>query len=141
MPVLTPQDIKEILNVSTKNNKVNEQIGNDLVDQLVVAAECSRMKIRFMDAIANKRTPKFQVYQIHSKAQGMDMRTIITEQKVLERFMEQCGPYVQPCYWVDDWHNINFMVEFKPPNKPIYNPEDEDDEDREERRHEHDTSW
>ena len=137
MTVLSSQDIKELLNVTTKNSKVNEQIGNDLVDQLVVAAECCRMKLRFMDAMANKRSTKFQVYQIHSEAQGVNMRELIDEQDVLARFEKQCGLYVHACYWVDDWSNFNFMLEFIPPQEEPPTPEYDDGE----RSYERETTW
>ena len=137
MTVLSSQDIKELLNVTTKNSKVNEQIGNDLVDQLVVAAECSRIKLRFMDAMANKRSTKFQVYQIHSEAQGVNMRELIDEQDVLARFEKQCGLYVHVCYWVDDWSNFNFMLEFIPPQEEPPTPDYDDGE----RAYNRETTW
>ena len=117
MTVLSSQDIKELLNVGTSNNKVNEQIGNDLVDQLVIAAECCRMKLRFLDAIANKRSTKFVVYQLYAEAHGVNLRDIIAEHTVLERFEKQCGLYVHASYWTDDDNNLNFTLEFIPPQE------------------------
>jgi hypothetical protein len=137
MTVLSSQDIKELLNVTTKNSKVNKQIGNDLVDQLVVAAECSRIKLRFMDAIANKRSTKFQIYQIHSEAQGVNMREIICDQNVLGRFEKQCGLYVHASYWLDDWSNLNFTLEFIPPQEEPPAPEYDDGE----RSYQRETTW
>ena len=117
MTVLSSQDIKELLNVNKRNDTVNEQIGSDLVDQLVVAAECCRLKLRFLDAIANKRSTKFLVYQLYAEAQGVNLRDIINEHNVLERFEKQCGLYVHASYWTDEDNNLNFTVEFIPPQE------------------------
>jgi hypothetical protein len=136
MTVLSSQDIKELLNVNTTNNKVNEQISNDLVDQLVIAAECCRMKLRFIDAIANKRPTKFIVYQIYAEAHGVNLRDIIQEQNVLERFEKQCGLYVHASYWTDDDNNLNFTLEFIPPQE-----EPEPVHDDGERVYERETTW
>ena len=134
MTVLSSQDIKELLNVNNTNNKVNEQISNDLVDQLVIAAECCRMKLRFMDAIANKRSTKFIVYQIYAEAHGVSLRDIIEEQNVLERFEKQCGLYVHASYWTDEDNNLNFTLEFIPPQEePVH--------DDGERAYNRETTW
>jgi hypothetical protein len=138
MTVLSSQDVKELLNVNKRNDTVNEQIGNDLVDQLVVAAECCRLKLRFMDAIANKRSTKFQIYQVYAEAQGVNLRDIIHDHNVLERFEKQCGLYVHASYWTDEDNNLNFTVEFIPPQEE---PPTGGEPDDGERVYQRETTW
>jgi len=138
MTVLSSQDVKELLNVNKRNDTVNEQIGNDMVDQLVVAAECCRLKLRFMDAIANKRSTKFQIYQVYAEAQGVNLRDIINDHNVLERFEKQCGLYVHASYWTDEDNNLNFTVEFIPPQEE---PPTGGEPDDGERAYQRETTW
>ena len=155
-PILSDYDVQCILRAPDEAITNREKYAHILYSKLMEVARAVNLKNRFWEAMYHGKPTRFVLTELPLRQRHngtyIVLEDVINEQGVLDRFEKSCGKYVQASYEVKDCYHIDVYLEFVPPKKSVFNPEEEDDvseiaiptadeETSEERTLRKETSW
>jgi hypothetical protein len=131
-PILSDFDVRCILSAADEAITDREKYAHILHSKLVEVARAVNIKNRFWEATYHGRPTRFVLTQlpIRQRYNGtyIVLEDVINEQGVLDWFEKSCGKYVQASYEVKDSYHLDVYLEFVPPKRSVFNPEDDVEE-------------
>ena len=141
-PILSDQDINDLINLRNQQGKIEFSIY--LNSLLMDAARTRNIKESFVECLEARIDPQIELCTLDGtikfRSIKFDTESVLNEYSLLEQLEKYCGKYIQAYYYGSENNRLKIALKFAPPQSEI-TPETPFSDPIWDRRLEKETSW